>query len=392
MPSCNEIAALLGSHLLFLGVETATWNNIQFMQAADFARSHHVDNLLLKVADGTNLWYGGMSGFKSIASTIHSQGVGCIPYTYSYCNKFGALDTEVGILLAFMQECGVVVMDAEQEWNGQVNAAQHLCSRMQSAQGSFLVSTWADPDLQNWQGVIQALNPCVSAYMPQQYTNYLASCWPQFAAAGAACLQPTIDMTQDFGPNDAVSIAKAAHDQGHTAISVWHYETAAANPSLLDAIYAAFPKGAQAMTIDLTTPRVSNYFESSGDLWHCKQTGFLVGQGILAFYQKFGGDALCGLTYLGLPLSNELPVSGRSGVVYQHFERAVAVYDPGRLIDNPPGSTGSVYLAHIDSGIGEDPRITGLQGQIAALQQSALAMQILQVQAKLQQIVQIAST
>ena len=128
MSSCNEIAALVGSHLLFLGVETATWNNTQFMQAADFARSHNVDSLLVKVADGTNLWYGGMSGFKSIVSAIHSRGVGCIPYTYSYCNKFGALDTEIGILLAFMQECGVVVMDAEQEWNGQVSAAQHLCS------------------------------------------------------------------------------------------------------------------------------------------------------------------------------------------------------------------------------------------------------------------------
>jgi hypothetical protein len=71
------------------------------------------------------------------------------------------------------------------------------------------------------------------------------------------------------------------------------------------------------MSIDLTTPGVSNYFEGSDDVWHCKQTGFLVGHGILSFYRKFGGDALCGLTYLGLPTSNEIGVSGHPGLVYQ---------------------------------------------------------------------------
>ncbi len=372
MTSCNGIAALIGSHLLFLGVGTASWNTTQFIQAADFARSHNVDSLLVKAADGANLWYGGINGFQSIAATIHSRGVGCIPYTYSYCNTFGALDAEIDILLAYMQACGVVVMDAEQEWNGQVSAAQHLCSRMQPVGGTFLVSTWADPNLQNWQGVIQALNPCVSAYMPQQYDDYLASCWTQFGALGAACLQPTINMTQDFGPNNPVNIASSAYSQGHTAISVWYYETAAANPSLLDAIYAAFPKGEQSMVIDLSTPRVSNYFEGSGNVWRCKQTGFLVGHGILSFYQKFGGDALCGLTYLGLPLSNEMGIAGKPGVVYQRFERAVLAWDPQKTLDNPPAS-GDVYCMHVDSGLGQDPRIAQLQAQIAQLQHPAVA-------------------
>ena len=77
--------------------------------------------------------------------------------------------------------------------------------------------------------------------MPQQYSNYLATFWGEFATNGATWLQPTVNLTQDFGANDPVTIASNAYQQGHTAIGVWYYDTATANPSLLDAVYAAFP-------------------------------------------------------------------------------------------------------------------------------------------------------
>lgn len=83
--------------------------------------------------------------------------------------------------------------------------------------------------------------------MPQQYTNYLASCWQQFAQSGARCLQPTVDLSQEFGPNDPIAIAKVAYNQGHTALSVWHYGSAVENPDLLDAVFRAFPKRDTAM-------------------------------------------------------------------------------------------------------------------------------------------------
>lgn len=370
--TCQDLVKITGQHLLFLGTGSASWSITQFKQAAQFSKAHGIDCLLLKTADGGNWWYNGIRGYRQIKNAIKAEGVGVIPYTYSYGNKYGALDAEINVLLALLAEPeNVAIADMETEWNGQTAWASHLASRIRG-KGTFLVSTWADPDLQNWQGMIRALNPCVSAYMPQQYNNYLASCWSQFAAAGAACLQPTVNMTQDFGANDPVSIARAAHNQGHTAISVWYYETAVANPSLLDAIYAAFPKGEQTMTINLNTPRVSYYFEGSNDVWRCKQTGFLVGHGILSFYRKFGGDALCGLTYLGLPLSNETGVSGHPGIVYQRFERGVLAYDPHHTIDSPPGA-GDVYCMHIDSGLGQDPRITQLQLLTAQLQQSISA-------------------
>jgi uncharacterized protein with LGFP repeats len=134
--------------------------------------------------------------------------------------------------------------------------------------------------------------------------------------------------------------------------------------------------------IDLTNPTVASHFTGSGDIWQCKDNGFIVGHGILGFYQKFGGDALCGLTYLGLPTSNETAVLNKAGttigVVYQRFERGVLAYDPRHQVDNPPGS-GDVYLMHIDQGIGQDPRIVTLQTEITALQSQPVAATLAQI-------------
>jgi len=122
------------------------------------------------------------------------------------------------------------------------------------------------------------------------------------------------------------------------------------------------------MTISLSTPGVDGFFTGNTDIWTCKQNGFLLGHAILAFYQKFGGDALCGLTYLGIPIGNEQPIAK---CVYQRFERGVLIYDPNHTIDNPPQS-GSVYLAHLTSGVGQDPRIAILQAQLDANQQAQI--------------------
>lgn len=125
----------------------------------------------------------------------------------------------------------------------------------------------------------------------------------------------------------------------------------------------------QPMTIDLTNGTVASHFTGDDTIWSCKDNGFLVGHAILDFYRSFGGNALCGLTHLGLPSSNELPVHGYPGVTQQEFERGCVRYDPSHLTDNPPAS-GPVYVIHTN----QDPRwlaaqaqITTLQGEIAAL-------------------------
>jgi hypothetical protein len=99
--------------------------------------------------------------------------------------------------------------------------------------------------------------------------------------------------------------------------------------------------------IDLTNPAVARFFRDLGnDVWKCNQTGFVVGHGILNFYRHFGGDGLNGLTYLGLPLSNEIGIAGHAGVVKQVFERAIVAWDPNHQVDSPPGA-GKAYLMHL---------------------------------------------
>ena len=100
------------------------------------------------------------------------------------------------------------------------------------------------------------------------------------------------------------------------------------------------------VSISLTTPGISTFFSQAlGNAWKCNKNGFLVGNAILSFYRMFGGSALCGVTYLGLPTSDERGIADKPGVVTQAFERATVCYDPGHLLDNPPGS-GVVYLIH----------------------------------------------
>ena len=126
------------------------------------------------------------------------------------------------------------------------------------------------------------------------------------------------------------------------------------------------------IVIDLTTPGVNVFFEAvpgNPQQWRRKDNGKIIQYGILNFYRQFGNSALCGLTWLGLPVSNEIPLGGN--VVKQHFENAVLVYDPTHP-NMRPGYTGSVYLLPLyDGGPGEDPMIADLKNQLVQAQQTA---------------------
>lgn len=136
------------------------------------------------------------------------------------------------------------------------------------------------------------------------------------------------------------------------------------------------------MKIDLSMPEVASHFSQNGATWLCKQTGKPIGGAILTFYQSYGNAALCGLTFLGLPLSGEKPIQqfagyehlAGKGIVLQPFERGIAIYDPGHEYDNPPGA-GAVYLAHLYSGAGVDPEVAQLQAQLQAAQAQPAAPQ-----------------
>jgi N-acetyl-anhydromuramyl-L-alanine amidase AmpD len=126
-------------------------------------------------------------------------------------------------------------------------------------------------------------------------------------------------------------------------------------------------------TIAINIQQVSGYFDELDIThWRCKQTGRVIQFAILDFYKAFGGNALCGLTHLGLPVSPEIPLDAK-GNVRQHFERGVLFYDVQHTYDNPPGA-GSVYAAHLYTGAGQDPDIAIEQAKVAALQAELAAV------------------
>lgn len=105
--------------------------------------------------------------------------------------------------------------------------------------------------------------------------------------------------------------------------------------------------------------------------WHCAQTKADIIGAHLDFYRRYEG-------IFGLPLLNEIYLAQYAGTAIMVYERAVAIYDPNRIVDRPP-FTDSCYLLHIDNGIGQQliakPLISQLNQQIATLQQNLAAAQ-----------------
>lgn len=123
------------------------------------------------------------------------------------------------------------------------------------------------------------------------------------------------------------------------------------------------------MPTTLQISQCSDYFDevTKDQRWRCKKNQCDIALGILAFYRTYGQSGLNGLSWLGLPLTNELSVPAFPGVAYQRFERGCVIFDPQRHVDNPPGVTGPIYTLHIDNGVGVDPRVPQQQAIIADL-------------------------
>lgn len=104
------------------------------------------------------------------------------------------------------------------------------------------------------------------------------------------------------------------------------------------------------LLLSLEDPRVGHWFApTTGGGWHCFQTNRVVGGAILDAYRKvsLAPADLRGLTLWGLPTSDEVPLPGVPGGTQQSFERALVNYDPQRVVDQPPGLVGPVYVAHL---------------------------------------------
>jgi|GEM_PF-2796784 len=378
--------------VLFLGVETANWSDPQFTAAAKFAASLGCSAIAVKFTDGTNQWYGGGAGLKRITGLIAAQGLQVIPYAYCYGNKYGALASELQLLADTMRTYGIVCADLEVEWNGQDAWGTQLRQALEPVPGILIVSTWADPDQQNWGGVLTAMAPAVNVWGPQEYTNWLATQESQFTSRGLTAIQPELSLNPSG--NDPVANAQLARSRGHDCVWIWEYQMALNNPGAVRQIVSIMggstqtpPAGAGTSMLSISDLTVQQFFTlTTSGAWHCKQTNQNIANGILAFYQAIGQAGLDGLTFLGLPVSGE--IYPQSGTAVQVFERGAVFYDPKRVLDNPPGASGDCYVGHIDSSVVLGVLDATMKSQLAAAQQalSSAQAQLQQAQSDLQTV------
>lgn len=97
--------------------------------------------------------------------------------------------------------------------------------------------------------------------------------------------------------------------------------------------------------LQLTDPMGRLFTDSSNGNWICNANKVRWGGDHLVFYRRHEG-------VFGLPLTAEIRLAQYPQSSFVIYERAIACFDPGHKIDNPPGS-GDVYLLHIDGGLGQ---------------------------------------
>lgn len=251
---------MLHDTALFIGVESFTWQLPDFEQAAQFAKAHGVDILVVKVFDGANgqndEWYAGIGGFAAVANTILLNGVQVLPYGYMYGDSHGSvLDLEIALVEKYMNTYGWFMADIETEWDGHIDWATRLNSALSTNQNQFFVSCLADPQPEQNQGaVFLAMAPSVNVWAPQVYDAFLNSVYAsEFGQiAGSLCLMPTVEIGGGLPGNDPVAFLK---NMPATPISIWEYQHALANPATLDQI-VSLVKSRSTMTALTSTGEV----------------------------------------------------------------------------------------------------------------------------------------
>lgn len=374
-----------GHEVLFLGVETYSWSDAQFTSAAEFAKSHGFTGLALKVADGGDLWYGGYAGIAQKVALLEKV-LPVLPYTYAYAAYVPA---ETAILAQLLKSYGGAIVDMEVEFNGQVAAAQTFEQAMRPVPGVLYCTTWADPVQQNWTSIINILAPCVNAWIPQEYDDFLEqSANTQYAKN--LIVYPAIDLTQEDGPNDPVQIAKDAQSRGDAGLFVWEYQTAMQNTALINQIISAF--GGEMKTYGPNSSDFNKYFkiDANGN-WIRQGTNIIIQGSNKDFYSKLSidGDTL---PVIGLPEANEEYQKDADGYQwsFQPCERAVAIiYDPQHKKDSQPGG-GASYLGKLSQFISlspDKPAATTVVYQVPA----AVQADIKQLESDFAKLVQDAS-
>jgi len=252
MLSPAALSKKIGRKILYIGTECYSWQVTDFAKAARNARAMGFDTICPKRLDGTIKWYHTKDHLVLERNAVLSEGCGYLPFTYSYAPVFNTVSAEVAAWqeIASVND-GLVVIDIEAEWNGQTGYAQQLYNALSGFSGDIIATTWGDPYEQAFQQVVSILNPRISAWSPQQYTDWLQSVEKAEWGPELGKLYPSLDMSGEYGNwTHPITNAQTAFKNGHPTIFVWEYIVALKNPELIKGMLAFF--GAKIDNIDPT--------------------------------------------------------------------------------------------------------------------------------------------
>lgn len=259
--------------LMFLGVETYNWSLTQFQTAMKFLKAHNLDGAIVKVFDGPNEWYGG--NFEPIAQVFENAGLQCIPYGFLYGNSQGStIEQEAALCLKYLGIGDAFVADMENGWNGQGDWTKQFGGLIAEGNtGTLWVSTWAQiGDEQaygkNWLTNIANLLPVTSAFLPQDYSNFLDVLYQQDWSQTSVPVDkiwPTFDLSQEDGLNNPVTLVTDLLRRTPKAyVTLWEYTQAVNDPSIMDQ-FIKVVKGIQGMVslVKNKAGEVANFVRAS---------------------------------------------------------------------------------------------------------------------------------
>jgi len=244
MSTCQDTANIAGPVSLFLGVETFNWTIQQFIDAANFAKAHGISSLFVKVSEvgsAENVWYGGINAFDVMYQEMQKI-VNVIPYAFVYGNTYGTIDEEISIAKTFLAKYKKYCLDMEGSfWAQGLSAswAQAFNDALLPIPGTLWISCPANPVENNQLPFLQAIDQAANALMPMAYSDYLSETYPT-DFSGLGCVQPTFDLSDEFGVNNVVANIQDAKNSGALAISLWEYQMATGNTKLLDQCVQTF--------------------------------------------------------------------------------------------------------------------------------------------------------
>lgn len=142
--------------------------------------------------------------------------------------------------------------------------------------------------------------------------------------------------------------------------SLWQFFASASASSH----QAITQNGESLRMLTLSDPMGQFFSDAGNNRWQRKDTAISLAYAHLDFYRKYEG-------IFGLPLTNEIYLAQLPGTAIVIYERAIAIYDPKHTDDPVPGGS-SVYLMHLNKGIGQQivakPLTSVLEAEISRLQ------------------------